>query len=121
LSTYAASGRAMRDLGFGWDAEWAAGCWRMAERILEDGFPHDLHSRSMAQLLYHLYCHNGKVEAARNLREGFWFHFIGPAMPKKPRLGARPSGPARGLRIPVGYVSHPLIAQASSTDFFIPF
>ncbi|MDB5050282.1 MAG: Tetratricopeptide repeat [Fibrobacteres bacterium] len=121
LSTYAASGWEMRELGFGWDAAWAARCWRMAERILEDGFPHDLNSRSMAQLLYHLYCHNGKVEAAENLRSGFWFHFTGPALPKNVRLGDAEPEPRLRLSIPVSFVAYPLIAAASATDFFEPF
>lgn len=125
LSTYAASGWEMRELGFGWDAAWAARCWLMAERILEDGFPHDLNSRSMAQLLYHLYCHNGKMEAAENLRAGFWFHFSGPPIPKQVRLGeASPElspPPKPQLAIKVGFVDYPLILAAGASDFFEPF
>ncbi len=121
LSSYAASGRAMRELGYGWDSAWAARCWLMAERILEDGFPHDLRSRSMAQLLYHLYCHNGKVEAAENLRRGFWFHFTGPAIPKNVPLGEPPFPYGPHLSVWVSYIGYPLIAAAGSTDFFEPF
>ncbi|HKP94579.1 MAG TPA: tetratricopeptide repeat protein [Fibrobacteria bacterium] len=121
LSTYAATGWEMRELGFSWDAAWAARCWRLAERILEDGFPHDLHSRSMAQLLYHLYCHNGRVEAAQNLRSGFWFHFRGPAVPKRVPLGEGPSASFPRLAIPVSFITYPLIVAAGATDFFEPF
>lgn len=121
LSSYAATGWEMRALGFAWDAEWAARCWRMAERILEDGLPHDLNSRSMTQLLYHLYCHNGKVEAAENLRKGFWFHFQGPPMPRQVALKAFPGLPDPKLAIHVSYITYPLIVAASATDFFEPF
>lgn len=121
LSRYAASGRAMRELGYGWDEAWAARCWLIAERILENGFPYDLHSRSMAQLLYHLYCHNGKVEAAANLRSGFWFHFTGPPRPKSPRLGEFHPVRETRLSVPLGYVAFPLARAAAKTDFFEPF
>jgi len=121
LSGYAASDRAMRDLGFGWDSAWAARCWRSAERILENGFPYDLHSRSMAQLLYRLYCHNGKTEAARNLRSGFWFHFTGPRMPKKEVLAPFAEEPGPRLGITMGYVAFPLLRAAAASDFFETF
>jgi tetratricopeptide (TPR) repeat protein len=121
LSTYAANGWEMRALGFGWDAQWAAQCWRVAERILEAGLPHDLNSRSMAHLLYHIYCHNGRVDAALNLRYGFWFLFSPPAIPKSARLEAWSYEPPLRLIIPVSYITYPLIAQASSSDFFEPF
>jgi tetratricopeptide (TPR) repeat protein len=121
LSTYAASGWEMRELGFAWDADWAARCWRIAEHLLEEGFSHDLSSRSMAQLLYHLYCHNGKVEAAQNLQSGFWFHFWGPPIPKHVPLGGDSPQPWIRLAIPVSYISYPLIETAASSDFFNPF
>ncbi len=52
---------------------------RTAEHLLEEGLPKDLNRRSMAQLLYHVYCQNGKPEAAMELRKNLWFHFEGPS------------------------------------------
>lgn len=95
--------------------------WHAAERLLEEGFPHDLQSRSMAQLLYHVYCHNGKVEAAANLRESFWFHFQGPSRIKHLALQAAPAIPAARLKIPLDEVSYPLIKALVATDFYEPF
>lgn len=111
----------MRDLQWGLDASWADRCWRLAERNVELGLPKDLHNRSMAQLLYHLYCHNGKIEAARNLREDFWFLFTGPSVSKNAlRLGSsRASG--SGLDIRLGATSAPLVFAALQTDFFEAF
>lgn len=111
----------MRDLQWGLDPSWADRCWRMAERNVERGLPKDLQSRSMAQLLYRLYCHNGRVEAARNLREDFWFLFSGPVISKKAmRLG--PSHPpGSGLDIRLGATSAPLVFAALQTDFFEAF
>ncbi|MEO7423754.1 MAG: hypothetical protein ABI036_01125 [Fibrobacteria bacterium] len=111
----------MHDLQWGLDPAWAERCWRLAERNLERGFPHDLHSRGMAQLLYHLYCHNGKVEAAQNLRSGFWFHFTGPAMPAQMRLDPPPSFPDSRLDINLDEITLPLVWAASRADFFEPF
>ncbi len=111
----------MRDLQWGLDPAWAEGCWRLAERNLESGFPHDLQSRSMAQLLYHLYCHNGRTEAANNLRSGFWFHFTGPAMPVQLPLDPALTGWDSRLDIRLDSVSLPLVFAASRSDFFEPF
>jgi tetratricopeptide (TPR) repeat protein len=111
----------MRDLQWGLDPSWADRCWRLAERNVERGLPKDLHSRSMAQLLYHLYCHNGRVEAARNLREDFWFLFSGPAISKNAmRLGPY-QAPGSGLDIRLGATSAPLVFAALQTDFFEAF
>jgi hypothetical protein len=71
--------------------------------------------------LYHIYCHNGRVDAALNLRYGFWFLFSPPAIPKSARLEAWSYEPPLRLIIPVSYITYPLIAQASSSDFFEPF
>jgi hypothetical protein len=111
----------MRDLQWGLDPSWADRCWRMAEGNVERGLPKDLQNRSMAQLLYRLYCHNGRSEAARNLRENFWFLFSGPAISKKAmRLG--PSyAPGSGLDIRLGATSAPLVLAALRTDFFEAF
>jgi tetratricopeptide (TPR) repeat protein len=111
----------MRDLQWGLDPSWADRCWRLAERNVELGLPKDLNNRSMAQLLYHLYCHNGRIEAARNLRENFWFLFSGPAISKK----AMRLGPSRasesGLHIRLGATSAPLVFAALQSDFFEAF
>ncbi len=95
--------------------------WNAAERLLEEGFPHDLHSRSMAQLLYHVYCHNGKIESAKNLRENFWFHFLSPSLISgiNLRFGNIPEG--NRLRIRLSEISYPLIRHFSQSDFFEPF
>ncbi len=137
LTRYAAKGEEMRALGWGIDSLWAERCWRMAEGNLESGFPHDLQSRSMAQLLYHLYCHNRKTDAARELRKGFWFHFTGPEIPREawlhppvdtsesPCLAPETSGCRTGgnllLAVRLGFVAHPLAAAVFATDFFEPF
>ncbi|HAO99412.1 MAG TPA: hypothetical protein DCQ83_05155, partial [Fibrobacteres bacterium] len=57
-----------------------------AQQFLEEGLPKDLHRRSMAQLLYHMYCQNEKPDAARQLEKDLWFHFEGPSQ-DKPKLG----------------------------------
>jgi tetratricopeptide (TPR) repeat protein len=124
----------MRDLRWTLGPEWAERCWRLAEANLEVGLPKDFHRRTLAQLLYHVYCHNGKVEAARALRGSFWFHFTGPAVVPKLRLhGERrdPDAPclaaAKGgcklggradLDVNLGYVSFPLANAAARGDFF---
>jgi tetratricopeptide (TPR) repeat protein len=108
----------MRDLDWGLDPHWADRCWRLAEKNVESGIPHDLQSRSMTQLLYHLYCHNGRVEAAKNLREDFWFHFAGPAIPRKVKLDGPSEGSPYWMRIHLGYVSGPLVMASRQTDFF---
>jgi tetratricopeptide (TPR) repeat protein len=103
------------------DAAWSQERWRGAERLLEEGFPHDLQSRSMAQLLYNVYCHNGRVEAAANLRDEFWFHFEGPRRIKHPVLVCVAARPKAWLRIPLSEVSYPLIRDLEATDFLDPF
>jgi tetratricopeptide (TPR) repeat protein len=95
--------------------------WRMAQMLLEEGFPHDLQSRSMAQLLYHVYCHNGKIEAAENLRQNFWFHFEGPGRSKPFPLGGPKSRPKLGLSIRLSEISFPLIRAMEGIDFYEPF
>jgi tetratricopeptide (TPR) repeat protein len=131
MSSYAAQGKTlqdwrwgvldMRDLHWGLDPSWADRCWRMAERNLESGLGHDLQSRSMTQLLYHLYSHNGKTEAANNLREDFWFHFTGPRIPRQINLIGPDTPPTSWLRIRLGQVSGPLVFAAGRSDFFEPF
>jgi tetratricopeptide (TPR) repeat protein len=124
----------MRDLRWTLGPEWAERCWRLAEANLEVGLPKDFHRRSLAQLLYHVYCHNGKVEAARALRETFWFHFAGPAVVQKMRLLGQArsaeapclapassgcdSGGRTALDVNLGYVAFPLAKAAAGRDFF---
>ena len=141
-SAYASEGRSrrerewgaldMRDLRWGLGPEWAERCWRMAEANLELGLPRDFHRRSLAQLLYHVYCHNGKVEAARNLRDTFWFHFTGPRIARAAELhglqrnasapcltaGCR-SGRRAILEVNLGYIAFPLAHAADDSDFFV--
>ncbi len=50
---------------------------KATEHLLEEGLPKDLHRRSMAQLLYHVYCQNSKPDAALRLEKELWFHFEG--------------------------------------------
>jgi tetratricopeptide (TPR) repeat protein len=111
----------MHDLQWGLDPAWAERCWRLAERNVESGFSHDLQSRSMAQLLYHLYCHNGRTEAADNLRAGFWFHFTGPSRtaPRDLQSGAEAWEPRLDIRL--GGTGMPLVMASSRSDFFEPF
>ena len=122
LTRYAAKGEEMRALGWGIDSLWAERCWRLAELNLENGFPHDLQSRRMAQLLYHLYCHNRRPDAANSLRQGFWFHFTGPAIPREARLHppALPP-PSALLTVRLGFIGRPLSDAAAAGDFFEPF
>lgn len=124
----------MRDLRWTLGPEWAERCWRLAEANLEMGLPKDFHRRSLAQLLYHVYCHNGKVEAARALRETFWFHFAGPSVIPKLRLraeerdpgapclasagGGCASGGRAALDVNLGFVAYPLARAAGRGDFF---
>jgi tetratricopeptide (TPR) repeat protein len=131
LSSYAAQGKTlqdwrwgvldMRDLHWGLDPSWADRCWRTAERNLESGLGHDLQSRSMTQLLYHLYAHNSRVEAANTLREDFWFHFTGPRIPRKINLIGPGDAPLLSLRIRLNSTSFPLVYAAAQSDFFEPF
>lgn len=119
----------MRDLNWNLGPGFADRCWRMAEANLERGLPADIMNRSMAHLLYHVYCHNGKVDAAHALRSGFWFHFSGPVWPRDPRLvppesgaaGPWASGHEQGfawLTVSLGYVALPVSVTASHGDFF---
>ena len=95
---------------------------KRAEQLLEEGFKHDLHSRSMAQLLYHLYLSNGRTEAARNLREGFWFHFTGPSHPGRPVVLSTISPPPDArLSIPLSEITFPLVMGLRRADFFEAF
>jgi tetratricopeptide (TPR) repeat protein len=115
-------GRVMIRFDLRIDPQWAERQRLMAEKIIEEGLPHDIHSRSMAQLLYRLYCLNGKVDAAETLREGFWFHFIGPVPPSKPpRLGPKLRKPSLHLPLQLSYVTYPLVSALQSTDFYEPF
>lgn len=119
FSTLADTGGVLSGLGFRLDTSWASRQWIRAERIVEEGFPKALESRSMAQLLYRLYCRNGRVEAANNLRSDFWFHFAGPGLPAKPpRLGPARMGLEPGLRSKLSYVTYPLVRRLQSSDFF---
>lgn len=119
LSELADTGSALLGLGFRLDSEWASRQWRRAERIVEEGFPKAFHSRSMAQLLYRLYCRNGKVEAAANLRDGFWFHFIPPGpVSRSPRLGPLRASPTRLLDPRLSYVTFPWVRRLQSSDFY---
>lgn len=95
--------------------------WEAAERVLETGFPHDLHSRSMAQLLYHVYCHNLKAEAAANLRKEFWFHFEGPRQIHQAPLAGPTFSASAKLRMPLSEITFPLIRILKTTDFYEPF
>lgn len=95
--------------------------WHAAEQILEEGFPHDLASRNMAQLLYHVYCHNGKVEAAYNLKETFWFHFNSPGPRKEAKLGENPNQNSPRLPIRLSFYSYPLVTALADADFVEPF
>jgi tetratricopeptide (TPR) repeat protein len=119
LSELADTGSALLGLGFRLDSEWASRQWRRAERIVEEGFPNAFHSRSMAQLLYRLYCRNGKVEAAANLRDGFWFHFVQPVpAARSPRLGPPRARAPRLLDPRLSYVTYPWVRRLQITDFF---
>jgi tetratricopeptide (TPR) repeat protein len=125
----------MRDLRWTLGPEWAERCWRMAEANLELGLPRDFHRRSLAQLLYHVYCHNGKAEAARALRGTFWFHFTGPTVVREMRLraperdpdapclapgtGGCNAGGRAALDVNLDYVSFPLARVASTRDFLL--
>jgi hypothetical protein len=128
---------AMRELGFRLDTAWANFQWRRAEKIVEEGFPKALESRSMAQFLYRLYCRNGRVEAARNLRTDFWFHFSGPPplyrSPPLHDLSHYSGGPGAGSRLRgpdhlagasprlasgLSYVTFPWVRKLQSSDFF---
>lgn len=119
FSSLADTGGVLSGLGFRLDTSWASRQWLRAERIVEEGFPKALESRSMAQLLYRLYCRNGRVEAANNLRSDFWFHFAGPALPARPpRLGPAPRRVEPGLRSTLSYVTYPLVRKLQIGDFF---
>jgi tetratricopeptide (TPR) repeat protein len=125
----------MRDLRWTLGPEWAERCWRLAEANLEVGLPKDFHRRSLAQLLYHVYCHNGKPEAARALRETFWFHFASvPVIPKMrlhgperdreaPCLAREASGCDEAARasldVNLGFVAYPLAKAAAGSEFFL--
>jgi tetratricopeptide (TPR) repeat protein len=112
----------IREFHEGLDARKIKHIMQRAEKILEEGFNHDLQSRSMAQLLYHLYCGNGRVEAARNLRQGFWFHFSGPPRPQPPpRLFSGYGYREPHLHVRFSEVSFPLVRALEKTDFFEPF
>jgi tetratricopeptide (TPR) repeat protein len=95
--------------------------WNIAEKLLEEGFPRDLQSRSMAQLLYHVYCHNGRLEAANNIRTDFWFHFQGPSRIKQVSLNGPRTRSKSWLRIPLSEISYPLIRILDGSDFYEPF
>lgn len=115
-------GRVLVRFDLRFDPAWAARQRLIAEKVIEEGLPHDVHSRSMAQLLYRLYCLNGKVDAAKTLRAGFWFHFVGPVAPSKPPpLGSLHDSSAPMLPLHLSYVTYPLVEALQSTDFFEPF
>lgn len=103
---------------FPYDTAWAGRVWRRAERIVEEGMPKALHSRPLAQLLYRIYCRNGRVEAARNLRSDLWFHFMGPPQPARTPGLAMPDGyGGPRLRAAVSYVAWPWVRALRTTDF----
>jgi tetratricopeptide (TPR) repeat protein len=97
---------------------------RTAERLLEEGLPKDLHRRSMAHLLYHVYCQNRKPEAARRLEQDLWFHFQGPE-PSVPSLGFgvwRPEGlESLGLDIRIGLHSLTWMTALRHREFYRAF
>lgn len=122
LASYADSGRVLERFGVNLTPEWAAAQWKLAEKLLEEGLPKDLHSRPMAQLLYRLYCRNSKPLAARELRAHFWFHFPPPAPPAKPpRLDPGLSARAQRLQTRWSYVTFPYVAKLQVNDFYEQF
>ena len=97
---------------------------KAVEHILEEGFPKDFHRRSMAQLLYHIYCQNLKPDAAKQLRGNFWFHFEGPSQ-NKPVFGygGWPYGglESLGLKIPFGLHDFQWVMALRGGDFYQAF
>jgi tetratricopeptide (TPR) repeat protein len=91
-----------------------------AEDLLEAGLPKDVHRRSMAQLLYHMYCQNSKPEAARALERDLWFHFEGPHR-DVPELG-NPNWnkglKARELKTVIGVYSLTWIRAMRESDLY---
>jgi tetratricopeptide (TPR) repeat protein len=92
-----------------------------AQDLLEKGLPKDLHRRSMAQLLYHMYCQNLKPEAARALEDDLWFHFEGPHR-EAPELGDPAWGnrgiDARELRVKFGLHAFPWVMELRRKEMF---
>lgn len=92
-----------------------------AEELLEKGLEKDLHRRSMAQLLYHLYCLNGKPDAAKTLERDLWFHFEGPRR-DVPGLGdpvwPRTDPGARELRVKPGIYSLTWVLALRESDVY---
>jgi len=92
-----------------------------AEGLLEEGLPKDLSRRSMAQLLYHMYCQNLKPDAARKLEQDLWFHFEGPYRDVPP-LGDpdwnNAGIDARNLKVKFGLYDFPLVMALRHTDVF---
>jgi tetratricopeptide (TPR) repeat protein len=92
-----------------------------AEDLLEAGLPKDVHRRSMAQLLYHMYCQNSKPDAARALERDLWFHFEGPDR-DVPDLGDpnwKNAGlEARELPVKFGLYAFPWVMELKRTDVF---
>ncbi len=112
----------LRACCLGGDEEQSDQARRAAESLLEEGLPKDLHRRSMAQLLYHVYCQNGKPEAAWRLQESLWFHFEGPRQTAVP-LGAWgwSASPSQGLRIRFGLYSFSWVTALRDGDFYRAF
>lgn len=94
---------------------------KAVEHILEEGLPRDFHSRSMAQLLYHIYSQNLKPDAADQLRKTLWFHFEGPPQ-IAPVLGydqwTRAGLDAQGLRIRFGFYDFFWVTALRDSDFY---
>ena len=99
----------------------AASARQTAEKLLEEGLPHDLHRRSMAQILYLVYCQNFRPEAAKNLENSLWFHFQGPSQRIPPLINAlsRDVGlNSQGLSIPIGLYSFTWLSALRNRDFY---
>jgi tetratricopeptide (TPR) repeat protein len=102
----------------------AAQAREAARKFLEEGLPKDLHRRSMAQLLYHIYCQSRNPAAAQRLREALWFHFEGPSH-AIPALGAghwiRGGLDSHGLAIRFGLRDLGWVMELRETDFYQAF
>ncbi len=113
--------RTLRDCCMGADDPRATRAINEAQHFLEEGLPKDLQNRSMAQLLYHIYCENLNPEAAQHLREDLWFHFEGPGH-DAPALGyaawPRAGLDAQGLLIDFGLYDLTWVMALGHTDFY---
>ena len=92
-----------------------------AQKFLEEGLPKDLHRRSMAQLLYHIYCQNRNPGAADQLEESLWFHFEGPGQAAPPLgMGAWPRTglPSQALSIRFGLHDFQWVMALRKSDLY---